>query len=90
MAGRAADAGHDEVMTNPADFEDDVDVDDHQALSRDEGGETQEGTPDQNSTTGTTPSEDFVGRVSGDDGGGYEGETGAERRQAINEAAEDK
>lgn len=73
-------------MTERPDFEKDVDVDDKVALTRAEGGVPQEDTPDQNSTTGTTPSEDFVGRVSGDDGGGYEGETGAERRQAVAEA----
>jgi hypothetical protein len=76
-------------MTSEAgrpDYEDDVDVDDKQALSRAEGGEPQEDTPDRNSTTGSTPSEDFVGRVAGDDGGGYEGETGAERRAAAAEA----
>lgn len=64
-------------------FEEDVDPDDAQALSRDEGGVEQPGAPDQNSTTGTTPSEEFVGRVAGDDGGGYEGETGAEARAAA-------
>ena len=67
-------------------FEQDVDPDDAQALSRDEGGEEQPGAPDQNSTTGTTPNEDFVGRGSGDDGGGYEGETGAEARAEARES----
>jgi hypothetical protein len=67
-------------------FEQDVDPDDGQALSRDEGGVEQPDVADQNSTTGTTPNEDFVGRVSGDDGGGYEGETGAEARAAAGEA----
>jgi hypothetical protein len=62
-------------------FEADVDPDDDkQALSRDEGGQPQDGVPDANSTTGTTPNEEFVGRVSGDDGGGMEGLTGAEGR----------
>jgi hypothetical protein len=61
-------------------YEADVDPDDSQALSRDEGGVAQAEPPDQNSTTGTTPNDEFVGRVSGDDGGGYEGETGAEAR----------
>ncbi len=41
-----------------------------QALSRDEGGEPQDSVPDANSTTGTTPNEEFVGRVAADDGGG--------------------
>lgn len=69
-------------MTDHRGFESDVDPDDAEALSRDEGGVPQAGAADQNSTTGTTPSEEFVGRVSGDDGGGYEGETGAEARAA--------
>ena len=66
-------------------FESDVDPDDAQALSRDEDGVEQPGAPDQNSTTGTTPSDEFVGRVAGDDGGGYEAETGAEGRAAAGE-----
>lgn len=67
-------------MTDNRGFESDVDPDDAEALSRDRGGETVEGARDQNSTTGTTPNDEFVGRGSGDDGGGYEGETGAEAR----------
>jgi hypothetical protein len=35
--------------------------------------------PDQASTTGTTPSGDYVGRIAGDDAGAFE-ESGAERR----------
>jgi hypothetical protein len=70
-------------MTSNGDFESDVDPDDAVALSRDEGGVPQSAPADQNSTTGTTPNEEFVGRVSGDDGGGYEGETGAEARAAA-------
>jgi hypothetical protein len=64
-------------------FERDVQPDAGQALSRDEGGGERPGAPDQNSTTGVTPNEEFVGRVAGDDGGGYEGETGAEARAAA-------
>ena len=71
-------------MTDNKGFEKDVKPDDAQALSRDEGGVEQPGAPDQNSTTGTTPNEEFVGRGSGDDGG-YEGETGAEARAAAGE-----
>lgn len=71
-------------MTDNKGFEKDVKPDDAQALSRDEGGVEQPGAPDQNSTTGTTPNEEFVGRVAGDDGG-YEGETGAEARAAAGE-----
>ncbi len=67
-------------MSNPeSDSEPDVDRDEAVASSRAVGGVPQEETPDQNSTTGTTPSEEFVGRAAGDDGG-YEGETGAEAR----------
>lgn len=59
--------------------QDDVADDDAQALSRATGGVEDPSAPDQGSTTGTTPSEQFVGRVSGQDVG-YAGETGAERR----------
>ena len=62
--------------------QDDVVDDDAQALSRATGGVEQPAAPDQGSTTGTTPSEQFVGRVSGQDVG-YAGETGAERRAAA-------
>lgn len=69
-------------MSDPGrDSESDVGTDDATASSRAVGGVPQEDAPDQNSTTGTTPSEEFVGRVAGDDGG-YEGETGAEARAA--------
>jgi hypothetical protein len=68
------------VVTENRGYEADVDPDDAQALSRDEGGVAQPQPADQNSTTGTTPNDEFVGRVSGDDGGGYEDETGAEAR----------
>jgi hypothetical protein len=50
-----------------------------EALSRATGGVEDPSAPDQGSTTGTTPSEEFVGRASGEDVG-YAGETGAERR----------
>ena len=59
--------------------QDDVNQDEGQALSRATGGVADPSAPDQGSTTGTTPSEEFVGRVSGQDVG-YAGETGAERR----------
>ena len=54
------------------------------ANARDEGGVEQPGEPDRDSTTGTTPNEEFVGRVAGRDVG-YAGETGAERRAAAGE-----
>lgn len=62
--------------------ESDVAADPAVAGSRATGGAKQESAPDSNSTTGTTPSEDFVGRVAGQDVG-YAGETGAERRAAV-------
>jgi hypothetical protein len=62
--------------------QDDVNDDDAQALSRETGGEQDPSAPDQGSTTGTTPTEQFVGRVGGQDVG-YAGETGAERRAAA-------
>ena len=55
--------------------------DDGQALSRATGGVEDPSAPDQGSTTGTTPSGEFVGRVSGQDVG-YAGELGGERRAA--------
>jgi hypothetical protein len=60
----------------------DVNEDDAQALSRETGGVPDPSAPDQGSTTGTTPTEQFVGRVGGQDVG-YAGETGAERRAAA-------
>jgi hypothetical protein len=66
--------------------ESDVATDPAVAGSRAVGGVEQPDAPDSNSTTGTTPSEEFVGRVAGQDVG-YAGETGAERRAAVNEAA---
>ena len=70
---------------DPRPGEDDVDRDDAQALSRATGGAPGD-EPDAQSTTGTGESEEFVGRVAGQDVG-YAGETGAERREA--EAQED-
>jgi hypothetical protein len=65
--------------------ETDVSDDDHQAQSRGTGGVPDADAPDQGSTTGTTPNEEFVGRVAGQDIG-YAGETGAERRAAVDDA----
>jgi hypothetical protein len=67
------------MQSDPRPHEDDVDPDDAEALSRATGGVEDPDAPDQGSTTGTTPSETFVGRVSGQDVG-YAGETGGERR----------
>jgi hypothetical protein len=66
-------------MPDPRPHEDDVDPDDAEALSRATGGVEDPDAPDQGSSTGTTPTETFVGRVSGQDVG-YAGETGGERR----------
>lgn len=60
------------------DREDDVTDDPHLAQSRDTGG-AGAGIGDAGSTTGTAPSEDFVGRVAGQDDGA-ERLTGAEAR----------
>jgi hypothetical protein len=68
--------------------ESDVATDHSQATTRATGGVPDEAAPDQGSTTGTTPSGDFVGRVAGQDVG-YAGETGAERRAAAAEAADE-
>ncbi|MBA3525247.1 MAG: hypothetical protein H0T85_12025 [Geodermatophilaceae bacterium] len=67
------------MSNDPADKrEDDVATDDALANSRDAGGaDTDDG--DSASTTGTGASEEFVGRVAGQDEG-YAGETGAEAR----------
>jgi hypothetical protein len=64
------------VEHNP---ENDVQTERHEARSRDTGGVDNPAAPDQASTTGTSPTPEFVGRVAGDDVG-YAGETGAERR----------
>ena len=45
--------------------ESDVQRDDKVAASRATGGVPDPSAPDQNSTTGTTPNETFVGRVAG-------------------------
>ena len=59
--------------------EDDAPADTGVAASRETGGVPDDAQPDQQSTTGTTPDETYVGRVAGDDVG-YAGETGAEAR----------
>ena len=60
--------------------EDDVPADSAIAESRATGGDPDADGSDARSTTGTGESDEFVGRVAGADDG-YEGETGAERRQ---------
>jgi hypothetical protein len=61
----------------------DTQADPQRADSRDTGGVPDPEMPDQASTTGTTPDDEYVGRVAGQDVG-YAGETGAERRAANN------
>jgi hypothetical protein len=60
------------------DREDDVDTDEKLANARPTGGDPGDG-GDSATTTGTGESEEFVGRVAGQDEG-YAGETGAEAR----------
>jgi hypothetical protein len=69
--------------------ESDVQADESQARTRAKGGVADATQPDQHSTTGTTPNDEFVGRVGGQDVG-YAEETGAERRaQAQRREEED-
>lgn len=65
--------------SDPRPHEDGVSPDDAEALSRATGGVENPDAPDQGSTTGTTPSGTFVGRVAGQDVG-YVEEQGSERR----------
>ena len=60
--------------------ESDVPADSAVAESRETGGDPNADSADAVSTTGTGDSDEFVGRVAGTDEG-FEGETGAERRQ---------
>jgi hypothetical protein len=59
--------------------ESDVNADQRVARSRDTGGRTPDGEPDEHSTTGTSENDTYVGRVSGDEAGA-EGQSGAEAR----------
>jgi len=67
------------MATDPRPHEEGASPDDAQALSRATGGVEDPSAPDQGSTTGTTPSGEFVGRVAGQDVG-YAEEQGGERR----------
>ena len=62
--------------------ESDVQPDESQARTRATGGVPDPSQPDQHSTTGTTPNDEFVGRVAGQDVG-YAEETGAEKRAEV-------
>jgi len=72
-----------EAMANDK-GEADVSADENVAGSRATGGVDKPEAPDQGSTTGTTPSEEFVGRVAGTDESDV-GESGAEARAAAGE-----
>jgi hypothetical protein len=61
--------------------ESDTEPDPARVDSRATGGVPDPEKPDQASTTGTTPDDEYVGRIAGDDPG-YAEETGAERRSA--------
>lgn len=79
-----ADVGRPEGMTvggPDRKAESDVQKDPDRAVTRETGGVPDPEQPDQHTTTGTTPSGTFVGRVAGEDVGAEE-ETGAERRAA--------
>ena len=69
-------------VTDTKKAESDIDFDPHIANSRDLGGVEDPDATDQGSTTGTTPTESFVGRIAGQDIGSFE-EQGAERRAAA-------
>lgn len=66
--------------------ESDVPGDPRSAGTRATGGEPEPGAPDTHSTTGTTPSETFVGRSSGDDPGDS-GTSGADKRAGRDDDA---
>jgi hypothetical protein len=65
--------------------ESDVGSDEAVAGSRDTGGVPEPDAPDQGSTTGSSPTSEFVGRVAGADEGDV-GESGAERRAEADRA----
>lgn len=66
-------------MSKHIGFEDKELPGDHVVRDRESGGVDNPEHPDQGSTTGTTPNDEPVGRVAGQDTG-YAGETGGERR----------
>jgi hypothetical protein len=68
--------------------EPDVQGDRERVDARDTGGVPDETKPDQGSTTGTTPDDEYVGRVAGDDPGDIE-ESGSERRAQANRATDE-
>ncbi len=76
---RAADSGGSVQFGNT---EGDVGDDAAQVTARPGGGSDNAEMPDRDSTTGTTPNNEFVGRVSGADATD-DGESGAEARAAA-------
>jgi hypothetical protein len=76
------------MAPDPRPHEEDATPDDAQALSRATGGVEADEHPDQGSTTGTTPSGEFVGRVAGQDVG-YAEEQGGERRARYEQEQRD-
>lgn len=70
------------MNNDPSRGEEDVATDEHVAGSRETGGRTDPNAADAASTTATSETEDYVGRIAGDDVG-YAGETGAEARAAA-------
>lgn len=66
-------------MSHNIKAEPDVEGDEARVDSRATGSVADPDKPDQGSTTGTTETEEYVGRIAGQDVG-YAGETGAERR----------
>jgi hypothetical protein len=66
------------LLNRPRTAEDDVEPDTQVARTRETGGSPDDA-GDRGGTTGTGPTEEYVGRISGQDAG-YAGETGAERR----------
>lgn len=71
-------------MSDNIKAESDVEPDEARAGSRATGGVADPDKPDQGSTTGTTETEEYVGRIAGQDVG-YAGETGAEARAAADD-----
>ncbi|MBA2553660.1 MAG: hypothetical protein H0V10_08200 [Geodermatophilaceae bacterium] len=82
MSSDSASAAEDTTRDAAEDREADVDEDEALANSRETGGDPDADGADAGSTTGTGESQEFVGRVSGQDAG-YAGETGAEARAAA-------
>ena len=70
------------LLNRPRTAEDDVEPDTHVARTRETGGAPDD-TGDRASTTGTGPTEDYVGRISGQDPGYRRGDGGRTPRQPL-------